>query len=479
MIDEICKNSWSMVSVDGHGRYKLFNMWYIFQNTGLTFLDITLSDIIDGSLGDIKGRAVNDIFCEPEVRYGWDEGSKTYTKFIRVTDTDKSTFSTAYVQSSEPMLDADKENTWNACRKLFVYYGVKNPNPALLTTCEWIQDDDTALTYLQNWLVWQGADPYSTNNDISERREINFSVPYEFAVENNIDIGAGIRIAVPQYESLGDLYGVINKVNYQLQIKDPKVACTAFVKVVAVSEFGNIIETGDNDDNIIETGTNIVNDYEGNNYQTIIIGDQEWTVENWKSTKYNDGTDIPNVTDDSAWAALNTPAYCYYNNDPENAADGYGALYNYYAVSQSNFAPAGWRVPTEADFDTLEQYLIDNGYNWDETTTGNKIAKSVSSNGGEWTASGTAGNIGNDQSTNNTSGFNAKPTGRRRPDNGAFEIRGGYTYYWNANNGGKTLQYNYPSFDTNGTLLSDYGIPVRLIRDTAPVIIDNIIEQGE
>lgn len=55
-------------------------------------------------------------------------------------------------------------------------------------------------------------------------------------------------------------------------------------------------------------------DIEKNEYQTIKIGNQEWMAENLRVTKYNDGSDIPLVTDGNEWAALATPAYCYYNN---------------------------------------------------------------------------------------------------------------------------------------------------------------------
>lgn len=58
----------------------------------------------------------------------------------------------------------------------------------------------------------------------------------------------------------------------------------------------------------------VVTDKDGNKYATVKIGNQVWLKSNWKCTKYNDGTSIPNVTDNAAWAALTTPGYCSYNN---------------------------------------------------------------------------------------------------------------------------------------------------------------------
>ena len=55
-----------------------------------------------------------------------------------------------------------------------------------------------------------------------------------------------------------------------------------------------------------------VTDYEGNVYNTVKIGTQVWTVENWKSRKYFDGTDIPLIQNSSIWSSTNTPAMCYY-----------------------------------------------------------------------------------------------------------------------------------------------------------------------
>ena len=66
-----------------------------------------------------------------------------------------------------------------------------------------------------------------------------------------------------------------------------------------------------------QTGIYIGND--GKVYRTICIGTQEWLADNSAETKYRDGSDIPVVTDNAAWAALATGAMCYYNNDINNA----------------------------------------------------------------------------------------------------------------------------------------------------------------
>ena len=114
---------------------------------------------------------------------------------------------------------------------------------------------------------------------------------------------------------------------------------------------------------------------------------------------------------------LTTGAWCYSDNNQTK-----GKLYNWYAVMgihdtdpdtpNKEFAPDGWRVPTDSEWTSLENYLIDNGYNYDGTTTGNKIAKAMASTTG-WNNSERAGGTGNNQSSNNSSGFNAFPQGIR------------------------------------------------------------------
>jgi hypothetical protein len=98
----------------------------------------------------------------------------------------------------------------------------------------------------------------------------------------------------------------------------------------------------------------VMKDYEDNEYTVVKIGNQVWMAENVRVTKYNDGTDIPHVTDEGDWAALTTPGYCYYNNTTlPDTIKKWGALYNWYVVAPTNpkkIALAGWRVPADVDW---------------------------------------------------------------------------------------------------------------------------------
>ncbi|MBN2274821.1 MAG: hypothetical protein JXR41_16370 [Bacteroidales bacterium] len=99
----------------------------------------------------------------------------------------------------------------------------------------------------------------------------------------------------------------------------------------------------------------VVPDIEGNLYRTVRIGDMRWMDENLRTTKYNDGTNIPLVTDNTEWGSLTSPAYCWYGNAASNAYSAVtcGALYNWYAINTEKLCPDSWHVPTLEDFNNL------------------------------------------------------------------------------------------------------------------------------
>jgi uncharacterized protein (TIGR02145 family) len=85
---------------------------------------------------------------------------------------------------------------------------------------------------------------------------------------------------------------------------------------------------------------------------------QSWMTKNLDVATYRNGDPIPKVTGTAEWAALTTGAYCYYNNDSATYAAIYGKLYNWYAVNDPRgLAPAGWHIPTDFDWSTLENCL--------------------------------------------------------------------------------------------------------------------------
>ena len=121
---------------------------------------------------------------------------------------------------------------------------------------------------------------------------------------------------------------------------------------------------------------NGLTDASGNTYQSVIIGTQEWMAENLRTSKYADGTSIPNVKDGDLWADLDfgvgqgdtsqwdgnpLGAWCHYDNDSQYDSI-YGKLYNWFAVGTEKLCPTGWHVPSYDEWTLLIDYLGVNGY---------------------------------------------------------------------------------------------------------------------
>jgi uncharacterized protein (TIGR02145 family) len=195
-----------------------------------------------------------------------------------------------------------------------------------------------------------------------------------------------------------------------------------------------------------------ISDLDGNVYHTVTIGTQVWMVENLKTTKFNDGTTIPLVTDNTEWGALITPGYCWYNNDEATYKNPYGAMYNWYAVNSGKLAPAGWHVPTNADFSVLTTFL-----------------GGVSSASGKLKEAGTTHWQSPNEGATNESGFTALPGGERF-SNGGFYYNTERGYWWCSTEEeaseawGRTMSSFYS--DVNPTFfIKELGLSVRCVKN--------------
>jgi uncharacterized protein (TIGR02145 family) len=222
---------------------------------------------------------------------------------------------------------------------------------------------------------------------------------------------------------------------------------------------------------IASAGT--VTDTDGNVYQTVKIGNQVWMTENLRVTKYNDGSTIRLETSDITWGNVAMPKYCFYNNTTNSdSIKKYGPLYSWHVVSPTNpkkIAPTGWHVPSEAEWDTLQNYLIAKGYNWDGTTTGDKIGKSLAANTDWDTYMTTLGTPGYDLTKNNSAGFSALPGGYR-DGNGFFNQQSYLGNWWSVTEVDATGAWSRIlvfGLIELGRVISNKinGISVRLVRD--------------
>lgn len=198
-----------------------------------------------------------------------------------------------------------------------------------------------------------------------------------------------------------------------------------------------------------------VTDIEGTTYKTITIGTQTWMAENLRTTRYRNGEEIPEVTNNTAWKNLSTDAYCNYENstDKDHIAT-FGRLYNWFAVSDSrNLAPEGWHTATDADWSLLEAFL------GNSTVAGGKLKETTPLH---WAAP----NAGN----SNLSGFTALPGGRREYTDGSF-INLGYDGFWwtsSAYNPDYSW-YRYMHYNVSDCYRANfhkqYGFSVRCVKD--------------
>jgi uncharacterized protein (TIGR02145 family) len=215
---------------------------------------------------------------------------------------------------------------------------------------------------------------------------------------------------------------------------------------------------------LINKGSKTVMDIDGNIYTTVMIGEQEWMVENLKTTRYIDGTPIPNVTDVTEWRHIDASAYVWQNNDSSNK-DTYGALYNWWSVgSRSDLCPAGWRVASEDDWQTLESFA---GMTHDQIQG---TAMRGTNEGGKLKEAGTQNWINPNEGATNEFGFTVVPGGRRESDGVFLGLTSGGTIWTSTETSFSSAYYRH--FATGSSQIGrnpngekKFGLAVRCIRN--------------
>jgi uncharacterized protein (TIGR02145 family) len=208
--------------------------------------------------------------------------------------------------------------------------------------------------------------------------------------------------------------------------------------------------------------TPTMRDFDGNAYTTVIIGTQEWTVENLQTTHYADGYPINAITDNATWEADTAGAYAWYSNDRATYGDTYGALYNWYAVNsehglayfqKNGVEESGWRIPTKSDFEILFAYI------GGDATVGDKLKEEGNTH---WSA-------GTSETATDDFGFTMLPGGRRFYT-GSTSWIGTHGFLWantmvSATNGyGIDFIYNESDADIT-SWVKNTGLSVRCVRD--------------
>ena len=202
-----------------------------------------------------------------------------------------------------------------------------------------------------------------------------------------------------------------------------------------------------------------VKDASDNEYDVVKIGGQCWLKQNLRTTKYNDGADIP--TDETVdWENGTVGAYAIYQdkkypNKVKNEAK-YGKLYNWHSVNTGKLAPKGWHVATDADWDKLDKFLghlnagikLKAKHSWQKDIVG----------------------MGTDET-----GFSALPGGDRSVGGGTSGSMGQNALFWTSKSMGVTdnksypinytMTYNVPNITQEMRYKPNFGMSVRCVKD--------------
>ena len=224
-------------------------------------------------------------------------------------------------------------------------------------------------------------------------------------------------------------------------------------------------------------GTPTVTDVDSNVYNTVQIGQQCWMRENLKTTRYADNTPISLGTGTEPNTS-STIAYRYYPSNNSGYVTTYGYLYNWAASmrgassSESNpsgvqgICPTGWHLPSDAEWTQLTDYVSSRS---EYCCGGNieSIGKALAIDNYSWQSEVGACIVGWDPTTNNATGFSARPAGNYT---GSYNTFGMFAFFWTATQKdgahawNRDIGYNYPGIYT-GDPIKGCGLSVRCIRN--------------
>lgn len=175
---------------------------------------------------------------------------------------------------------------------------------------------------------------------------------------------------------------------------------------------------------IFNCGQNIT-DRDGYTYTTVQIGSQCWLKQNLRTKTKPGGEALTNSTSDDV--LINSERACpgatgTTTPGTEEDCNTFGALYTWAAMMNGTITagtqgicPDGWHVPTDQEWNVLDQYVADPGqcdparYNWECAKGGDKLQTATQCIG---------------RTPCGTSGFNATLAGFRDVNGSSFGSRG-------------------------------------------------------
>ncbi|MCL6261253.1 fibrobacter succinogenes major paralogous domain-containing protein [Aquiflexum sp. TKW24L] len=209
-----------------------------------------------------------------------------------------------------------------------------------------------------------------------------------------------------------------------------------------------------------QSGT--VKDIEGNTYQTIQIGTQIWMAENLRTTRYLDGTLIPEIPNAEEWLATKQAALSTY---PNTESPNNNVLYNWYAVNSGKLCPQGWHVPSDAEWMELEKAI---GLDENLIQTIGARGWTLKIDGKLKTTEKGVWQVDREYYSNET-GFSAFPTGYRT-NSGTFQFQKQFSYWWSSSSESEEFAWKrhlsyYRDIINRNVMLKNSGLCVRCVTD--------------
>ena len=227
-------------------------------------------------------------------------------------------------------------------------------------------------------------------------------------------------------------------------------------------------------------GTPKVYDLQGNEYNTVVIGQQCWMKENLRSTQYSDGSFVGGPQQTSTTSSNNR--YYYYPGDNASNVDNYGLLYNWPAVMGGDvpnpnlnwvrgICPEGWHVPNNGEWTQFTNYVKSKADNICDENTPQSIAKALAATT-NWTSNSIHCAVGDYPLNNNNTGFSVLPAGDLSGNGGNM---GTIAYIWTCTEASSSSAMAARLINTASTVTvssadKGSGYSVRCVRDSAVAV---------
>ena len=195
-----------------------------------------------------------------------------------------------------------------------------------------------------------------------------------------------------------------------------------------------------------------ITDIDGFQYKTVRMGNQTWMAENLNVTRFRNGDPIMEAQTMDEWREADLagiPAWCYYNEDAENAPQ-LGKLYNWHAVRDARgLAPTKWHIPNMEEWTRMFNFI-----------GGNQKAGAILKDTTGWHENGNGSSM---------TGFAAKPSGSRDFSSNFKGVKR-FGYWWvNEEHGAETawgidMGFSYGNINLFAFRKGN-GFAVRCVRD--------------